>query len=136
MYLKPESDCAIRMVMCLAEHGGQADIGVIAKSVRLNEQEIQQSAECLERACIIRCMGSRCVLTRRPKELTVHEVLTAAGQDMRFNCCTGTKKQCPRDAVESCPVHRYYTYLQETLENDLENKTFAALLADKRGRIG
>ena len=133
MQLNLKTDYAIRTLLYLASKGGKASSVEISQQMAIPKSMISDFAAPLQKAGIMthhRGASGGFVLCRDPKDITLHEVINLLEGTTRINRCLEPDHYCSRNAVETCPVHKFYVQVQTYLEEAFRGKTIASLMED------
>ena len=74
--------------------------------------------------------GGGFTLSRRPEDISLHEIINIAEGTTRINRCLEEDGFCSRNGAPNCPVHKFYAHIQNYLDEAFKQKTIASLLAD------
>lgn len=74
--------------------------------------------------------GGGFTLSRRPEDISLHEIINIAEGTTRINRCLEEGGFCSRNGAPNCPVHKFYAHIQNYLDEAFKQKTIASLLAD------
>lgn len=132
MKISTKGRYALRLMVDLAEHGdgGYVRLKEVAArqgiTLKYLEQIIPQLARCgLVRSC--RGNNGGYMLTRRPEEYTVGEVIRALEGNLAPVACIGDGlNQCPRQ--EECPTLEFWEGLWKVVNEYMDGVTLADLL--------
>lgn len=133
MQLKISTDYAIRIVLYLATTQTAATSAEISAQMGIPQTVIATLARPLQEAGILttqRGTGGGFTLSRRPEDISLHEIINIAEGTTRINRCLEEDGFCSRGGVPNCPVHKFYAHIQSYLDEAFKQKTIASLLAD------
>lgn len=133
MQLKQSTDYAIRIVMYLAEKQQIANSEEISTQMCIPQSVVATLAMPLQKAGILttlRGVGGGFTLSRRPEDISLHEIINIAEGTTRINRCLEPDGFCSRNGAPNCPVHKFYAHIQNYLDEAFKQKTIASLLAD------
>lgn len=133
MQLNISTDYAIRIVLYLAIKGGAATSSEISTKVGIPQSVIATLSKPLQEASLLttrRGVGGGFALGRRPEDISLYAIITAMEDTTRINRCLEPDGFCSRNAVQTCPVHKFYTRVQSYLDTAFQNMTIASLLED------
>jgi len=132
MQFKLTTDYAIRCVLYLAIYPGSASAETIGKAMGITPNYAQRILQSLKNNGIIYSIqgnGGGYVLARHPEDIKVLDIIKTQEQTMRINRCLEDDGFCSRKGVENnCPVHSYYSELQEIIINYLSKTSVRDLL--------
>jgi Rrf2 family iron-sulfur cluster assembly transcriptional regulator len=118
----------------LSKKGEPISISVLAEAENISCVFLEQIFFKLRKAGIVssvRGPGGGFYFTRPIKQLTVKEILEAAGEEIETNNCDRSLDIC--DRIDSCLSHQVWVDVVNMVNNYLEGLTLAAIL--KRGRV-
>lgn len=132
MQLKITTDYSIRAMLYLAIHSGRTVTGSeIASAMAIPTDYIRGVLRPLKNAGLItatRGSGGGWMLMRPAREVTLYQIISLSETTMRINRCIEDDKYCNRNAVKECPVHAFYSMLQQQIEDTLNSCTLEKLL--------
>lgn len=67
-------------------------------------------------------------MAKRAKEILLYDVIAVMEDTMQLNRCLESDGFCSRSATDSCPVHKYYERIQNTMDQYLKNITIQDIL--------
>lgn len=133
MQLNISTDYAIRIVYYLALKGDTATSSEISGQMGVPQSVIATLATPLQKAGLLstqRGAGGGFTLSRRPEDISLHEIINIAEGTTRINRCLEKDGFCSRNGAPNCPVHKFYAHIQNYLDEAFKQKTIASLLAD------
>ena len=133
MQLNISTDYAIRIVYYLALKGDTATSSEISGQMGIPQSVIATLATPLQKAGLLstqRGAGGGFTLSRRPEDISLHEIINIAEGTTRINRCLEPDGFCSRNGAPNCPVHKFYAHIQNYLDEAFKQKTIASLLAD------
>ena len=133
MQLNISTDYAIRIVYYLALKGDTATSSEISGQMGIPQSVIATLATPLQKAGLLttqRGSGGGFTLSRRPEDISLHEIINIAERTTRINRCLEEDGFCSRNGAPNCPVHKFYAHIQNYLDEAFKQKTIASLLAD------
>ena len=133
MQLNISTDYAIRIVYYLALKGDTATSSEISGQMGVPQSVIATLATPLQKAGLLstqRGAGGGFTLSRRPEDISLHEIINIAEGTTRINRCLEPDGFCSRNGAPNCPVHKFYAHIQNYLDEAFKEKTIASLLAD------
>lgn len=133
MQLNISTDYAIRIVYYLALKGDTATSSEISGQMGIPQTVIATLATPLQKAGLLstqRGAGGGFTLSRRPEDISLHEIINIAEGTTRINRCLEKDGFCSRNGAPNCPVHKFYAHIQNYLDEAFKQKTIASLLAD------
>ena len=133
MQLKISTDYAIRIVLYLATTQTAATSAEISVKMGIPQTVIATLARPLQEAGILstqRGTGGGFTLSRRPEDISLHEIINIAEGTTRINRCLEEGNPCSRNGAPHCPVHKFYTHIQSYLDAAFQDKTIASLMED------
>jgi len=119
----------------MANHKRPISIGFIANEEKVSSEFLEQIFFKLKKAGLINSVrgpGGGFVLSRKPSEISVQNILEAVGETGRLTPCT-LKARTLCDRQEACPAHEIWNGLQQTMETYLSGITLKDIM-DKRGK--
>ena len=125
-------ELALRLVMRMAQTGGQLTLGQLAEAEALPEPTVAKLLGLLRRAGVTEALRGRYggyVLARPPRELTVAEILRAVGGQATFGFpCRRPDRapDCPR--ATDCGLRPVWQLLNARVTGVLETTSIADLL--------
>lgn len=134
MQLKISTDYAIRIVLYLATTQTAATSAEISVKMGIPQTVIATLARPLQEAGILstqRGSGGGFTLSRRPEDISLHEIINIAEGTTRINRCLEPDGFCSRKGTASCSAHRFFLREQEKLERSFREMTIAKLLSDE-----
>lgn len=70
-------------------------------------------------------------LIKDPSEISLWSVICAMQDSFTINICLEDPLQCNRHAASYCKVQKFYTSIQNIIDNKLQNCTIADLIEEK-----
>lgn len=134
MQLKISTDYAIRIVLYLATTQTAATSAEISVKMGIPQTVIATLARPLQEAGILttqRGSGGGFTLSRRPEDISLHEIINLIEGTTRINCCLESEDACSRNATAICKVHKFYLQEQAKLDKSFQEMTIARLLRDE-----
>lgn len=134
MQLNISTDYAIRIVYYLALKGDTATSSEISGQMGVPQSVIATLATPLQKAGLLstqRGAGGGFTLSRRPEDISLHEIINLMEGTTRINCCLESEDACSRNATAICKVHKFYLQEQAKLDKSFQEMTIARLLRDE-----
>lgn len=134
MQLKISTDYAIRIVLYLAITQTAATSAEISTQMCIPQSVVATLAMPLQKAGILttlRGVGGGFALSRRPEDISLHEIINLMEGTTRINCCLESEDACSRNATAICKVHKFYLQEQAKLDKSFQEMTIARLLRDE-----
>ena len=132
MLITREIDYALRLLRALS--GGQLrSIPQICQEEQIPKQFAYKILKKLSNAKLVqvtRGTSGGCRLSADLAQLTLFDVISAAGEDRLVNACTDCSFQCERreQLAGGCSIHRSLSEIQLRLDGLLKEYTLATLL--------
>ncbi len=136
MHITLESDYAVRIVYCLAEHGTRMDAAAIAEATGVTLRFSLKILRNLASGGIVRSFkGTKggYELARSPAEISMNEVIEQVeGPYALSRCLSQEGYDCNRnkDACVHCKFVHIYAEVTEMVRKKLESISFADLLEE------
>ncbi len=132
------TDYAARIVLHLSclPAGAQVTAAQVARQRRLPPPFVRRIVARLAAAGILRTVrGNRggISLARPPAEISLLDLVRAMEGGVDLNLCVGTPSSCP--LADACPVHRTWTRLTRSLEQQMAAVRFDALADPLEHRV-
>ncbi len=132
------TDYAARIVLHLAclPQGAQVTAAQVARLRRLPPPFVRRIVARLAATGILRTVrGNRggISLARPPAEISLLDLVRAMEGGVDLNFCVSTPSSCP--LVNACPVHRTWTRLTRSLEQELDAVRFDTLANPLEHRV-
>ena len=134
MQLNIETDYAVRCVLYLAQCGKYTPVVRIGEQMRIEEDTLSRIIALLCEAGVVetRKIPHSCRLAREPEKISVLDILELMEGTIKINRCLEHDGYCNRSGRDcNCPVHRYYSGVQNMLEQVFGDTSFADLLNGK-----
>lgn len=125
-----QTDVAIRILLCLAKHGGEAGVEDIRKAEKLYTFQMDEGLRLLERAGLLQVSGETCNLRHAPETVSLYDVVWAVQGEIGLVQCMGKETFCPWDAQAACVMRRVMHPLQEIMVHTLRKWTIDGLVKE------
>lgn len=134
MRLSTHADYAVRAVYELAryEPGAVVQTHVIAAAQSIPDSYLTKVLQQLVRADLVRTLRGNqggVTLSRAAESISVREVYEAVEGPIKLCRCHQRGVAC---GAEPCGTHDFWSSIEALLRQELENVSFAALVADER----
>jgi Rrf2 family iron-sulfur cluster assembly transcriptional regulator len=122
---------ALRASLALAElgkDGSPVSINSLAEKENISSVFLEQIFFKLRKAGIVssvRGPGGGFCFARPPEQLTIKEILDAAGEELDVVLCDKREKDC--DRISYCASHSVWTGMAELVNNYLQNITLTSI---------
>ena len=130
MYVTREADYAVRCVLYLARKAnGITPVNEIAKAMHIPKSFLAKILQRLVKVGIVisvRGIGGGFSLAKKPKNISILDVIKAIQGDSAINICAIDKKLCRLS--KTCSVHPVWVELRGIIEKRLQKENFAKLL--------
>jgi Rrf2 family protein len=127
--IKKETDYAIRCVFYLSRKMGEVImVDEIAREMQIPKSFLAKIVQKLSKAGIINSVvGAKGghFLSRKPRDISIHDVIVAIEGPMAMNSCTVKKEEC--NLSPDCVVHPVWVSVKRDVEHILTMKTFDLL---------
>ena len=133
MQLKISTDYAIRMTLYLAMLGAAATAVDISKAMGIPRSYIASVAKPLCDVgilCATRGVNGGFALGMPAEAITLKMIVESTEGTTRINRCLEEDHYCSRNGAETCPVRRFYSWVQEGVDEAFGRMTIAMLLQD------
>ena len=133
MQLNITTDYAVRMTLYLAQQGGVAAAAEIGRAMAIPSKYVKTVAKPLCDAGLLRAVrgaGGGFGLNLPPEKITMHAIVNVMEGTTRINRCLEDDHYCSRNGAETCPVRRFYSWVQEGVDEAFGRMTIAMLLQD------
>ena len=127
-----QADVSVRILLCLAGHGGEADVEMIRKTEGLYLFQQDEGLRLLERAGLVEVCGDVCRLRCAPEAMSLYDVVRAVQGEVEVAQCMGDEGFCPWQTEARCAVRRMLEPVQENLEKELGAWTLESLAKEGR----
>lgn len=121
--------------LAMATHNRPVAISLIANEENVSSEFLEQIFYKLKKAGIIRSVrgpGGGFVLERKPRQVTVKDILDAVGETRGLTPCTLRRRTlCERP--DPCPAHEVWEGLQERISDYLTSVTLQDII-ERNGR--
>lgn len=135
MQITREKDYAIRCVCYLAGKKGEvAMVDEIARSKNIPKSFLAKILQRLVKAKIVKSLRGvkgGFQLARKPKEISLLDVIEAIEGPIVMNKCAINSRMC--DFSDTCSVHPVWVGVTKMLENRLKKTDFASLIREGEG---
>ena len=131
MQLKITTDYAIRILLCLYANEGMVPSPTIEKEMGIPPNYVLKISRQLVKANLVKPIsgkGGGLQICKSASDVTLWDVVSAIENTTKLNRCLEADRYCSRNAVDTCPVRKYYCTVQETYENSLKGVTMKQLL--------
>ena len=133
MQLKITTDYAIRMIVHLAGLGGVATAASISAAMAIPQKYVTAVARPLCEAGIlyaVRGPGGGFTLNLPPEKITMHAIVNVMEGTTRINRCLEQDGYCSRNGTQTCPMRRFYQWVQDGVDEAFGKMTIARLLQE------
>lgn len=132
MVITRETDYALRLLRALSP-GGRHTMKDLCQAEEVPQQFAYKIIRKLAQAGLVENLrGSTggCQLKADLKEVTLHDLLTAMGEDYKLTACMEAGYQCSWEAChsEGCRVHCQLAKIQQTFEKELQAHSLHSLM--------
>lgn len=132
MQLRITTDYAIRCVLYLATHPGAATARQIGEAMAIPKSYTQQiMGKLRERKIVNSELGTDggYTLAKSVHQISLYDIILPFEKTLRINRCLEDDRFCNRNGVSQyCVIHRYFSFLQARMEEELKSATIAKLL--------
>ena len=130
MYVTREADYGVRCVLYLARNAQEiSSVNEIAKAMHIPKSFLAKIVQRLVKAGIVksvRGVSGGFSLAKKPKNISILDVIKAIQGNAAINVCAIDKKVCRLS--NTCSVHPIWVELREIIEKRLQEKNFANLI--------
>jgi len=129
---------ALRATLALAEmgkNGEMVSISSLSEAEDISSIFLEQIFFKLKKANIVQSVrgpGGGFSFCRPLNELTVREILDAAGEELTYKSCNKDEKKC--DRISDCISHRVFTAATQKINEYLDNLTLQKVIENKEFR--
>ena len=126
LQIRRETDYAIRCVYYLScRHADVIMVDEIAREMSVPKSFLAKIVQKLSRAGIVESFvgiqgGFR--LSKKPREISLYDVITAIEGPVAMNKCTVSKKSC--NLSRTCKIHPIWIRVRTEIEDILKESTF------------
>ena len=125
------TDYALRIVTYLSQKGDVVTTSQLSNELQIPMNYIPKIIKNLKNKKIIYAIegvkgGYR--LTKKPKSITLLDVILATETTMSFNKCLETNGTCSKNCQDSCAIRKILESLQNDMTHQLEKVTFSDLI--------
>ena len=134
MQFKVTTDYAIRTVLYLATKNEVITSGEISQAMGIPQKYLIKLLGELRQHKLVRVhMGVKggYNLNKSPQDISLFDIVEITESTVKINRCLESDGYCSREGAESCPVRKYYTVIQDHLENSLSKITIQDLVEGK-----
>jgi Rrf2 family protein len=134
LQIRRETDYAIRCVYYLScRHADVIMVDEIAREMSIPKSFLAKILQRLSRAGIVESFvgiqgGFR--LSKKPREISLYDVITAIEGPVAMNKCTVSKKNCSLSSI--CRIHPIWIRVRNEIEEILKKSTFQKIRAARR----
>ncbi len=131
MQLKLTTDYAIRMTLYLATLRSVATAMDIGAAMAIPQKYVTAVAKPLCGAGILRAVrgaNGGFALNVPPEAITLKQIVESTEGTTRINRCLEADHFCSRNGAETCPVRRFYQWVQDGVDEAFGKMTIARLL--------
>jgi Rrf2 family protein len=131
MQLTLATDYAIRTVLYLAQREGIVPTGEISEAMGIPKSYLVKILRDLRnKGYIVTSIGVKggYELCREADQITVLDIIETIETTVKINRCLEEDAYCSRFATENCPVRKFYTIVQQNMEEQLSAVTIQQLL--------
>ena len=130
MYVTREADYGVRCVLYLARNAQEiSSVNEIAKAMHIPKSFLAKIVQRLVKAGIVksvRGVSGGFSLAKKPKNISILDVIKAIQGNAAINVCAIDKKVCRLS--NTCSVHPIWVELREIIEKRLQEENFANLI--------
>lgn len=129
MQIRLTTDYAIRVVLALGQKGKILTMQHIAEEMKIPEKFLSKVIKLLKEENLVstvRGVNGGLYLRKELSEITLLDILQITEHTMKLNRCMEKDRYCSRDATSTCPIRKWYCYIQE----EIEKKYLAVSLAE------
>ena len=125
------TDYALRIVTYLSQKGDVLQTSQLSNELQIPMNYIPKIIKNLKNKKIIYSIegvkgGYR--LAKKPKSITLLDVILATETTMSFNKCLETNGTCSKNCQDSCAIRKILESLQNDMTHQLEKVTFSDLI--------
>ena len=125
------TDYALRIVTYLSQKGDVVTTSQLSNELQIPMNYIPKIIKNLKNKKIIYAIegvkgGYR--LAKKPKSITLLDVILAMETTMSFNKCLETNGTCSKNCQDSCAIRKILESLQNDMTHQLEKVTFSDLI--------
>ena len=125
------TDYALRIVTYLSQKGDVVTTSQLSNELQIPMNYIPKIIKNLKNKKIIYAIegvkgGYR--LAKKPKSITLLDVILATETTMSFNKCLETNGTCSKNCQDSCAIRKILESLQNDMTHQLEKVTFSDLI--------
>ena len=125
------TDYALRIVTYLSQKGDVVTTSQLSNELQIPMNYIPKIIKNLKNKKIIYAIegvkgGYR--LAKKPKSITLLDVILATETTMSFNKCLETNGTCAKNCQDSCAIRKILEGLQNDMTHQLEKVTFSDLI--------
>ncbi|MCI6548164.1 MAG: Rrf2 family transcriptional regulator [Coriobacteriaceae bacterium] len=138
MQLNKTTDYAVRILMFLSTQEGVVTSEKISDATKVSKNYIRSILRKLSAAGILkmtRGTNGGYQLAGSEEDISLYDVLSIMEPTMKMNPCLEDKDNCSLFATGTCPVRRFYSSLQEQMEQSLKSTTIKSLKSHPGGGV-
>lgn len=131
MQLNITTDYALRTLLCLEKTGKRSTAQQIADTMAIPERYVMKVLKRLKKAgYIIAVPGNQggYELTKELRDIYISDILILMEPTVRINRCLEEDEYCSRNAVQTCPVRKFYVGLQSEIMKRIEKISLQDIL--------
>ncbi len=129
MRFNQATDYAFRTVLYLARHPDKIiEAKQIAEQEKIPIRFLLKTVRLLTKAGIIksyRGVNGGYTLAKNPDSITLRDVVNAVEGPVEVNRCLNNHAECSKDAASWCPIHKALANIQQSINRELDEYTFA-----------
>lgn len=137
MHITLESGYALRIVLFLLQRGERTDASQIARETGVTLRFALKILRKLVAAGLVKSFKGALggyEPAKSPEEISMRDVIEAIEGVYCLNRCLNPEVGCSRSMEDSCPIHRAFGRISETVRQMLEEQTFDKFLAEANGQ--
>lgn len=131
MQLNITTDYAIRIILCLALHSEFISAQDIGLQMGITKNYVLKIVRRLVKEGLVKGragLGGGFVLAKKQEDITLYDIINIMEPTTKVNRCLEEDEYCSRFATATCPVRKFYTSLQQTLDQKLQSITVKGIL--------
>lgn len=132
MHITLESDYALRIVLFLLENGKRVDAAAISQKTGVTLRFALKILRKLVAARLVKSFKGAAggyEAAKAPEEISMADVIGAVEGVYCLSRCLNPEVGCSRGMESSCPLHRSFGKVSQTVRRMLEQETFDKILA-------
>lgn len=131
MQLKIATDYAIRIILYLSANQDVVTSKELSENLGIPQSFVFKITNKLKKKNLISNsvgMKGGFLLTCQPEEISLYQIINLMESTMQLNRCLEEDHYCSRDAIQTCPVRKFYVALQKEIEDSLKKMTVKQLI--------